>query len=179
MARVYIKPPNQKRDLSLNFSHTNKTQTRMTITVQKKNCHSSYLLSNKVGFIKLKKIMISWSKHKYSVIINKIKLPIYQMKYKKENSQWLFTNSNVNVLIEWLNRWNMSINQVSLHQFNFLNFILLQFNSVLNELYTDGIWDFFRQQVFIFSFKLLVSLMNFWTDISQFLPESKNKKKTS
>lgn len=71
----------------------------------------------------------------------------------------------------------MSINQVSLHQFNFLNFILLQFNSVLNELYTDGIWDFFRQQVFIFSFKLLVSLMNFWTDISQFLPESKNKKK--
>lgn len=71
----------------------------------------------------------------------------------------------------------MSINQVSLHQFNFLNFILLQFNSVLNELYTDGIWDFFRQQVFIFSFKLLVSLMNFLTDISQFLPESKNKKK--
>lgn len=36
MARVYIKPPNQKRDLSLNFSHTNKTQTRMTITIQKK-----------------------------------------------------------------------------------------------------------------------------------------------
>lgn len=38
MARVYIKPPNQKRDLSLNFSHKQNADSDDNYNTEK-NCH--------------------------------------------------------------------------------------------------------------------------------------------
>lgn len=39
MATVYIKPPNQKRDLSLNFSHTKQNEDSDDNYNTEKNCH--------------------------------------------------------------------------------------------------------------------------------------------